>query len=187
MPTPETPVNCPSPHPRGDSAASLPRRTVRAFTPLALCATLLLAAGLAQAGPCTNFSALPDGTALSEDFVQDGFRFRDRAGEFAPVVEVFFDGIGQPVHGMQFDNRGLRVNLPGPAQRVEIKAGPFSAIGLDIRALDANGQLQQRLFIVPDDGYLNTRVLRAKTAPITELRIQGGDNLGVLDTVCIKR
>lgn len=159
----------------------------RTRTPLALCATLLLTAGLAQAAPCTNFTALPDGTALPEDFVQDGFRFRDRAGEFAPVVQVFSDGIGQPVHGMQFDNRGLRVSLPTPAQRVQIKVGSFSVIGLDILALDATGKQQQRLFLVPDDGYLNTRVLRAKTAPITELRIQGGDNLGVLDTVCIKR
>ena len=174
-------------NPSSAATPSTTHRPARAWAHAVVSCGLLLAAGLAQAATCTNFKAYADGSVLLEDFEQDGFRFRDRADGYTPVVEVFFDGIGQSVHGMQFDNRGLRVTLPSPANKVQIKAGPFSAIGLTIRALDATGKVQQTLFIVPDDGYLNTRELKAKSAPITELRIQGGDNNGVLDTVCILR
>ena len=165
------------------SIAAPARRSRRAA---ALCLGLaLLAGGAAQAATCTDFSAYDDGTALAERFSQDGFTFQDKAGGFAPVVTVFFDGIGQPVHGMRFDERGLRVRLPQGAAKVELKAGPFGAPGVTVRGFDASGQLQRELVILPDDGYLNTRVLRSRTAPITELRLSGG-GYGVLDTVCLK-
>lgn len=166
------------------SIAAPARRGPRAA---ALCLGLVLAtAGAAQAATCTDFSAYDNGTPLPERFSQDGFRFQDKADGFAPVVAVFSDGIGQPVHGMRFDGRGLRVRLPQGTNKVELKAGPFGVPGLTIRALDASGQLQRELVILPDDGYLNTRVLKQRTAPITELRIEGGGNNGVLDTVCLR-
>jgi hypothetical protein len=165
------------------SIAPLARRSP---CPAALCLSLaLLAGGTAQAASCTDFSPYANDTVLPERFSQDGFRFQDKAGGHVPVVTVFFDGIGQPVHGMRFDDRGLRVRLPQGAAKVELKAGPFGAPGLTVRGFDASGQLQRELVILPDDGYLNTRVLRSRTAPITELRLSGGGNNGVLDTVCL--
>ena len=150
------------------------------------CALALLATGVvAQAATCTDFLAYANGTALPESFTQDGFRFQDQAGGFAPVVSVFSDGIGQQVHGMQFDGRGLTVKLAKKASKVEIRAVP--RLGLTVTATDVAGKVQDQIFIPADDGYLNTRVLTASTARIAQLRIVGGFDAGVLDRVCLTR
>lgn len=132
---------------------------------------------------CVDFLPLADNTPLPEMFARNKFRFRDRAGVFAPFVNVFVDLIGQPVHGMQFDGRGLRVTPPKPALTATLRIGSFTIPGLTIEGLDASGAVQDTVFL-PSDNIVHTVGLAAVTAPITLIQITGGGNEGVLNSVC---
>ena len=137
----------------------------------------------AQALRCVDFLPLPDNFPLPESFKRSKFGFRDRAGAFAPFVNVFVDAIGQPVHGMQFDTRGLRITPPKPALSAELRIGGFHAPGLTLEAFDAAGVLQDAA-VVASDSVMRTVVLAASTAPITLIVVQGGGDEGVVNRVC---
>jgi hypothetical protein len=136
---------------------------------------------------CVDFLSLPDNLPLAEKFKRNGFKFQDRAGGFQPFVNVFTDLIGQQVHGMQFDERGLRLAPPGASLSVHFTIGGFvSTQPLSIRALDASGGVQDTM-VLPGDGIMHTLVLTAATAPISEVRILGGGFEGVLNQACAVR
>ena len=137
----------------------------------------------AQALRCVDFLPLPDNFPLPESFKRSKFGFRDRAGGWAPFVNVFADVIGQPVHGMQFDSRGLRITPPKPALSAELRIGGFHAPGLTLQAFDAAGGLQDAA-VVPSDSLMRTVALAASTAPITRIEVQGGGDEGVVNRVC---
>jgi hypothetical protein len=162
-------------------------RHLAASLTLALLATLGAAAPAAAATRCADFTIFPDNAPVPEAFKLDKFKFRDRAGGFAPFINVFTDLIGQPVHGLQFDDLGLRVGLPGPTAIVTLHMGHFGPIGpLVIKGVDATGGLQDTL-ILPGDDIMHTVSLVAVSAPITEVRMVGGGNEGVINYVCATR
>lgn len=136
-----------------------------------------------QALRCVDFLPLPDNFPLPESFKRSKFGFRDRAGALAPFVNVFADIIGQPVHGMQFDTRGLRITPPKPALTAELRLGGFHAPGLTLQAFDAAGVLQDAA-VIPSDSLMRTVLLTAGTAPITLIVVQGGGDEGVVNRVC---
>jgi hypothetical protein len=135
---------------------------------------------------CADFTALPDNFPLMEKFKLSKFKFQDRSGGWAPFVNVFTDILGQPVHGMQFDPRGLRMTPPGPSLSVTMRLGAFAGVGLQIEALDAGGGVQDAL-ILPNDAVMHSVVLTAATAPIVLVQIKGGDNEGVVNSICASR
>lgn len=158
------------------------RRTLIAAALLALAALPTAQAAVR----CTDFLAFPDNFPLLEKFKLNKFKFQDRSGGWAPFVNVFSDLIGQPVHGMQFDPRGLRITLPGPSLTVELRIGAFAGAGLQIEALDAAGGLQDVL-ILPSDDIMHTVTLSAVSAPITMVQVKGGATEGVVNGVCAMR
>ena len=158
------------------------RRTLIAAALLALSALPTAHA----ATRCVDFMAFPDNFALLEKFKLAKFKFQDRSGGFAPFVNVFTDLIGQPVHGMQFDPRGLRVTPPGPSLSMDLRLGSFGGMPLDVRAYDAAGNVQGVVF-VPADNIMHTVVLTAMTAPTEMVQIRGGNNEGVLNFACANR
>ena len=162
------------------------RHLVSSLT-LALVATLGAAAPAMAAVRCVDFLGFADNQPLPEKFKLANFGFQDRSGGFAPFVNVFTDLIGQPVHGMQFDDRGMRLRPPGPSLSVELRVGSFVAPRpLRIRALDAAGGVQD-LVILPGDSIMHSVLLMASTAPITEVRIVGGGDEGVINQACATR
>jgi hypothetical protein len=158
---------------------------------LSLAAAALIAAApltqaqavLPEAVRCVDFLGFPDNWALPEKFKLATFKFNDRAGAWAPIVNVFTDLIGQPVHGMQFDERGLRINPPKPAATAELRVGAFAGVGIQIRAFDVAGTLQDSAF-VPNDAIMHTVNLVGATSPITLIQLQGADNEGLLNGLC---
>lgn len=151
-----------------------------------IAAALLVLAALpaAQAATrCADFLAAPDNFPLMEKFKLNKFRFQDRSGGFAPFVNVFTDLIGQPVHGMQFDPRGLRITPPGLSLSVDLRVGAFAGVPLQIVALDATGGVQDTM-IAPADNIMHTVVLNASTLPIESVQIKGGNFEGVLNQIC---
>ncbi|HEV8690434.1 MAG TPA: hypothetical protein VGQ91_09080 [Ideonella sp.] len=157
--------------------------------PVPLAATLLLAAAMAAptaahaAVACVDFLAFPDNAALAENFNLGGFGFHDRAGGFMPFVNVFVDVIGQPVHGMQFDKRSLRIKPPVPALSVDLRVGAFAGAGLTIQAYDAVGGLQDNAGL-PNDATMHTVTLTAATAPIALIKLKGGGYEGIVNGLC---
>lgn len=158
------------------------RRTLIAAALLALSALPTAHAAIR----CVDFLAFPDNAPLLEKFKLSKFKFQDRTGGFAPFVNVFTDLVGQPVHGMQFDNRGMRVAPPGPALSMELRLGAFAGPPLQIEALDSLGGVQDAAML-PVDNIMHTVMLAATTAPITEVRVRGGGNEGVLNFACAIR
>lgn len=160
------------------------------MTPRTLIAATLLALTAlpsAQAAVrCVDFTAFPDDFPLMETFKLAKFKFQDRAGGWAPIVNVFSDAIGQPVHGMQFDPRGLRITPPGASLSMQLRIGAFAGVGLQIEALDAGGGVQDAV-ILPNDGIMHSVTLTAATAPIAVVLVKGGDNEGVLNGACATR
>lgn len=139
-----------------------------------------------EAVRCVDFLAFPDNAPLPEKFKLAKFKFQDRSGGWAPFVNVFSDLIGQPVHGMQFDPRGLRISPPGASLSVELRAGAFAGVGVQLEAYDAAGGLQDAMFL-PNDSIMHTVTLVAATAPITLVQLKGGDNEGIVNGVCASR
>lgn len=137
----------------------------------------------AQAWFCTDFFAFADNTGLPNNFMLGGFQFQDKPGGFAPFVNVFVDVLGQPVHGMQFDKRGLRITPPVPAAQAQVLVGAFSGAGVQLRAYDAAGALQDSAF-VPNDATMHMVVLAAATAPIALVKLKGGNYEGIVNSVC---
>ena len=99
---------------------------------------------------------------------------------------MFSDIIGQPVHGMQFDPRGLRITPPGASLSVELRIGAFAGLGLQIEALDAAGGVQDAI-LLPGDNIMHTVTLVPSTAPITLVQVKGGGNEGVVNGACATR
>lgn len=142
--------------------------------------------GAQAAVRCVDFLAIPDNTPLPEKFKLAKFKFQDRSGGWAPLVNVFSDIIGQPVHGMQFDPRGLRITPPGASLSVELRIGAFAGLGLQIEALDAAGGVQDAI-LLPGDNIMHTVTLVPSTAPITLVQVKGGGNEGVVNGACATR
>jgi len=158
------------------------RRTLIAAALLALSALPTAHA----ASRCVDFMAFPDNFALLEKFKLAKYKFQDRSGGFAPFVNVFNDMLGQPVHGMQFDARGLRITPPGPSMSMELRLGNFGSTPLEVLAFDPAGGAQGVAF-VPADNTMHTVVLVGLTAPIALVQIRGGNNEGVLNGACAFR
>lgn len=131
---------------------------------------------------CVDFLALADNTVLGNNFVRGGYQFQSLGGGLVPFVNVFFDLNGDDVHGVQFDNAGIRVAPPSPADVVDVTIGVFHPPGVQVRAFDATGAVVDTAF-VPPDNIIHTVTLDGAT-DITRLRFTGGGNEAVINEIC---
>jgi len=130
---------------------------------------------------CVEFLGLADNTHPGTDFVRDSYRFQALGGD--PFINVFTDSVGNPVHGLQFANAGMRVKLPAPAATVEVTIGVFSSPDVQIRAFSSTGVLVDSATVAADNN-LHTITL-AGAQSITRLRFTGGGGEGVINNICI--
>jgi hypothetical protein len=135
----------------------------------------------AQAG-CVNFLAYSDNTNLGSSFTLNGFAFQ-KLGGFNPFVNVFPDAAGNMVHGAQFPNAGLTINLPTPSGIIAILIGLFAPADATIQALNASGGVEDVQQITADN-LLHNITLTQTTDPIVRLRITGGGGQGVIHKIC---
>jgi len=131
---------------------------------------------------CVNFLPLADNTVLGNNFVRGGHQFQSLGGGLVPFVNVFSDLNGDDVHGVQFDNAGIRVAQPSPADVVDVTIGVFDLPGVQIRAFDATGAVVDSAF-VPADNIIHPVTLDGAT-DITRLRFTGGGNEAVINEIC---
>src|SRR3954468_10271376 len=103
-----------------------------------LAGTAGVPASAAAAPACVDFLPVPDNTHPGALFTRSGYQFRSPPGT-DPIVNVFVDLAGAPVHGLQFNGTGVRVRLPAPADTVTVVVGVFTAPAVTIRAYDAAG------------------------------------------------
>jgi hypothetical protein len=142
----------------------------------------LTAAAQALVPACVDFLPLADNTVLGTVFTRDGYDFRAPAGGLVPFVNETVDLLGTLVHGAQFDNAGLRVTLPAPADAVEVSIGVFATPGVQIRAVDAAGVIVDSAFVAADN-ILHTVTLDG-VQDINRLRFTGGGNEGTIQEIC---
>ncbi len=134
---------------------------------------------------CTDFVdflAFPDNQPFPGRFMLSGFRFRTIAPP-APFVNVFNDINGDLVHGLQFSNAGIWVILPTATSIVDVEIGVFNDPTVTLRAYDAAGVLQDTE-TAPNDADMHTETLDAGLDTISRLRISGGGDEGVINSIC---
>lgn len=131
---------------------------------------------------CVDFLPLADNTGLGNNFVRSGYQFQSLGGGLVPRVNVFLDRNGDDVHGVQFDNTGLSVAPPSPADVVDVTIGVFHPPGVQIRAFDPAGAVVDSAF-VPADNILHTVTLDGAT-DITLLGFIGGGDEAVINEIC---
>ena len=141
-----------------------------------------LTARQAHAQNCVNVLALADNTMLGVIFTRNGFTFQSRGG-LIPVVNVFIDIDGDPVHGVQFSDQGLEVMLPAPSNAVDIAMGVFTTPRVRVRAFNALGGIEAGV-LVPADDQLHNSTLTTAGSPIVRLRFTGGGNEGIINEIC---
>lgn len=172
-------------------------------TRFVLCATAIAAAtGLIAAAPasadasaaratppaplaaasCVDFLALADNTALGNNFLRDSYQFQSHGAGVVPFVNVFIDLLGNDVHGVQFDDAGIRVAVPAPAAAVDVTVGVFHTPRVRIRAFDASGALVDTASVAADN-IVHTVTLDG-ASDITRLRLTGGGNEAVINEIC---
>lgn len=152
---------------------------------LSLLVAVAWLAPAAQAEPqpvCANFLAYPDNTRLGSTFTINGFTFQ-KLGGFNPFVNVFPDAAGNTVHGAQFANAGININLPAPSGIIAILIGLFSPANATIQALNATGGIED-IQPLPADNLLHSYTLTQTNQPIVRLRIIGGGNEAVVHAIC---
>lgn len=131
---------------------------------------------------CLNFWVYPDNTTLGSPVTLNGFTLQ-KLGGFTPFVNVFADAAGHSVHGVQFANAGLIVNLPAPSGIIAILIGLFAPVEATIYALNTAGGVEDTQQL-PADNLLHNITLTQTTNPITRLRVVGGDNKIVINEIC---
>ncbi len=131
---------------------------------------------------CANFLAYPDNTVLGSNFTINGFTFQ-KLGGFNPFVNVFTDAAGNTVHGAQFANAGISINLPAPSGIIAILIGLFSPQNGTIVAYNASGGIED-VQPLPADDLLHSYTLTRTNQPIVRLRIIGGGNEAVIHAIC---
>jgi len=130
---------------------------------------------------CVDFQALADNTVLGVSFTRNSYDFQSLAG-LVPFVNDTVDLLGTLVHGVQFDNSGLRVALPAPADTVDVTMGVFHPPGVQILAFDAVGTVVDSAF-VPADNIAHTVTLDG-AKDITRLRFVGGGDEAIISEIC---
>jgi hypothetical protein len=162
--------------------------TRRALPAIVVCAATALAGvtggptpAAAAAVSCVDFLSVADNTHPGVLFTRNGYTFRSPPAT-DPIVNVFVDLAGAPVHGLQFNTTGVRVGLPAPARSVIVTIGVFTTPAVTIRAYDAADVLVD-FSLVAADNLLHTVTLSGATE-ITRLRFTGGGNEGVINSIC---
>lgn len=126
-------------------------------------------------GQCVDFRGYPDNHSFGNPFTLSGFTFTG-AGTMQPFVN--FSGA---VGGLQFDDAGLTVDLPGPVSRMTMEVASFTSSPIDIAALDSTGS-QAASASVP--GNSGSQIVSLTGAGITQAALTGGGNEGVLFWLC---
>jgi hypothetical protein len=152
-------------------------------------ALLILSAGPARAEGkqtqplriCADFVLFPNGQQFPAPFTLAGFRFGPLGGAGAPQLAVVSSGTGK---GLQFPQAGLKVTLPAPVPKVDLKLGTFAG-PVKVASLDDGGQVIHTVTVSGTNMFQAVTVSAPQGKRIAALHLTGGGNEGNLAEICI--
>lgn len=125
---------------------------------------------------CVEFTQFPDNTQMGPSFTVLRFDFVSN-GQFDPFV----NDVTTNVHGLQFAEGGMTMDVPSTASQVDLQVGAFAGQPVTVEALNSAGSAVDS-DVVPATNSVQSISLAG--SDITTVSFVGGGGEGVLVEAC---
>jgi hypothetical protein len=132
----------------------------------------------ATSGPagCASFAADPVDTQMGSSFTRDGYEFTSIDTSFLPRTI----DLGGGTIALEFGDGGLEIALPGVSGSVDLEA-VARATPITVDGLDGGGAVVATVTLPQQSALAHYQLV---AAAITKVRLTGGQNEGLLASIC---